>query len=770
MIRYDFLRNIILDSPNKICENCTLYDYLADELVKNPKFELLLAVCLIVSVVFVTIIYYRSISEANWYLIYVLGLQIFVIALTFKISKVGFQTEISNLDKKVYNLLRHVTEGRSTSMLSLLATMVAKLHAGSSTSAYGDQTNLSYLTGKTMPELAIPDQIVYDKDSPVVEIPKMAISEIEIPELEMPNAETPSVDIPGMEIPGMEIPGMDIPSVEVPGVEIPNVEVPTVEVPKIEIPEGTLPAVSKSSLYAEESPLRSSKKAKDSHGMKPVVMNTTKKVETSSGVTESSVLKSSSKLSGKVSVKQDDKKAIVQLNDKKLSVQQDDKKALVQPDNKKAIVQPNDKKLSVQPDDKKVSVQPQTKPQAFSPQESIHTDDEGVYFQDVIKVFNDEFTSNDKLAGNFKKISEVLTRVEGEIPRFDRELRRLIDKGNEAEAELRSFNVSTGAMENIRAKMIATLEKIMRIKEIMPNLNYKQSSDRKLNQIFNTDHSEGINKSQENSQENTVIITLQVLLIIEAVVCIVFFIQVLIGGGTYALRLITSILMIANLAVAILVMGLAHFYDKNCVLGRIGNCGEIFSKGFTQFAKFADLDLNSSEIGKIGEFQKALDKIEARTGKVATAMRSVLESNAFGEFKVQCSQLANIIDKINFVKASFTELTSGKIKRAEFYGIVNEVDNSNAQIFQYVTSISPKLLLDFYTKEAIFDRYLKSEKGKIIANSGKQLASPPRTNNGTKSACETMWLRICEKKVRLDQLSLLLLTGSFVFTLGFVVL
>lgn len=701
MAYYDSLRNLILSSPSKICDTSTVYTYLAEELYTNIKLQALVSVSVFLIALIIFVVCHKA-DVYGRYFIYFLGLQIFFVALMFKISKSGFGSELSNLDQKIYNALKGMDESKTSAFSSIILFLLAKMHSNG---------NLSkcevYKVGKNTS---------IDPSNPV-------FSYLTVPSRGEDNG-------------------------------------------------ANFQQTKKSKLFLD---------ASGAPYLKPGLLACGNRISDTGfeGAKSSKdiLMPLKDRNGGELKQFKDEKVTVLQLAD--IKGKKDALLASVPVKNEDANEVVVKEEVSVpekgkSPDDSLSAVAENNIAKAAISKtvEEDNDSNDDTYFNNVLRTLNSEFTSNNKLSGSFKEIATTIDRTDGEIIELDASLKKLVSMGNSIEKELKSFNVSLKSLENARSQLIAVLRKIVPIKFIIDNLNYKESSDKQLNQIFKAGHEISNHEStHKQGDDNTIITVVQVFLILQAIVCIIFFIQVLTGGSTYALRMISVVLLGGNIILGIAVMALAQFYDKDCVLGRIPNCDPMFSRSFTQFARSANLDLKSSEMSKIEALSKSLDKIGTRTNNITTFLRDMFEDNLIGEYRIYNVQLRNILDKINFVKDDFKELTHGKINKNEFFTLINDAELRLSQISQNLSLVNPKFLFEFYTKEVIFGTYIKTERDRIIANSERQMGDRILKNRWrNKNECERKWREVCNKREKLDQLFLLMVPGSLVFLVGFTML
>ncbi|ELA42423.1 uncharacterized protein VICG_00522 [Vittaforma corneae ATCC 50505] len=706
MTYYDFFRNLILSSPNKICDASTIYTYLTEELYTNTKLQVVVGVSVVFIAFILFIVYCKAWDAYSRYIIYLLGLQIFFIALMFKISKSGFGSELSNLDQKLYNALKGMDESKTSAFSSIVLFLLTKMHSNSNISkceAYKVNRNTSIEPSNSIfsSYLAMP---LKDKNDGIkfkhTKKSKILLDASGMPDLKLDSPINENVSLNGGNGTVFE---------------------------HANFSKNVLTPFRNEKIY-ELKPHKDEKAT--------MLQSTDVKDEKISTPTSALVKNEKTK---ELAIKKEISPERNTSSDDNLNTVTENK-----------IIKTE--ALKVVDDDSDINNDP--------------------YFSDVLRTLNNEFTTNNKLSGSFKEIAKIIDKTDNEVLELDASLKKLINLGSSIEKELKSFNVSLRGIENIRSQLITTLRKMLPVKFIIDNLNYKESSDRQLNQIFKADDGSDNHEFTHNPNDNKNIVTaVQICLISQAIVCIIFFIQVLTNGSIYALRMVSVILLGADIILGILVMALAHFYDKDCVLGRVPNCGSIFSKSFTQFAKSANLDLKSTEMSKVEALNKSLNKIGTRTNNITTFLKDMFEDNLIGEYRVYNAQLKNMLDKLNFIKDDFKELTHGKVDNNEFFSLVDSIELRLSQISQNVSLVNPKFLFEFYTKEVIFGNYIKTEKDRIIANSEKQMGDRILKNKWrNKKECEAKWKDVCNKKEKLDQLSLLMVFGSFIFMIGFAVL
>lgn len=687
MVQFDYIRNLILSPPTKICDISTIYSCLMDEIMKNFKMDIFLVMVIILPILLIFWSYYKRNTFSNVYLVYILGLLIFYIALIFKASRSGFGSELSNLDKKIYNTLKELNGTALSSFSSAALFLLGKnnhvhvyksdLHKISTDSDTYTKNSLfkSYLTSSN--------------DNSFQNLFKKSNLNWDVKVINDMNPQSNSAFTAN---------------------------------------ENNKNTHRKSNISASN--------LKENH-VEVVLQNESVKNFTTANKNI------------KKQEKNEDSKPKVEVVVEKQQQNENSKPKV------EVVIEKEQNNNSSNIKKGKDGI--------------IEDSDEDVYFKTVLKKLDNEFKSNNKVSENFKDMAKTIKVVESGSKSLENNIKKIVILAGEFDKEFKSFNVSIKSLDNIRIRINSILEKIFPIKHLIDNLNFKESNDKQLNQIFKVDRLDHISDTPYTPKDDgSIIIVLQIILLIELTVALLFFIQLLTNGGTIILGFMMMILLFFNIIFGVIVMLQAHMYDKDCILGKIPNCGQLFSKNFTNFAKSADLDLKQTEIARTDALNQSLSKIETRSNNMAVLLKNLFEEDLLGEFKMQAIQIKNIIDKINFVEDSFKELTHGKIDKSSFYRYVNAVDVGTSQMLQNLAILNRKFLLEFYTKESIFVDYIKNEREKIILNAEKRIMKQQITNKWeNKKECARKWKDICYKKEKLDQISLLLIFASFIFMMFF---
>ncbi|KAM0681289.1 hypothetical protein GINT2_000488 [Glugoides intestinalis] len=680
MISSDFLRNIVFSPPNKICEDATIYSFLGDELVANMNFFCFLLTILAITIFVVVVVYIRRRGEPTKLMIYLLGMNLFFIALIFQLSKSKFNSEIINIDEKLYNALRGIHESGTSVLTGAVIYLFGKfgMADGTSSSELNKKSTLSLIR----PLIPINVSNSLNKDY---------------------------------------------------GREYSNFLQGSEEKQKINGDQNNFTASGTAKVIISHS------------GKKPAI----RVLETTT--TSSIVFKDP-----KADKKPENPKQAVEVVVKNIEKSTAKSININAPTTKSYAVTEKKKQIQVANEDDKM------------PSEQVDEMDD-VYFKNILKIFGKEFTSNNKVAVRFKEINEALKKTDCDVKKLDNSLKKFTNMSNVIEKELKSFNASAKNVENVRDDLIRSIKKIMALESIYSNLNFQGSEDIKLNSIFNGEStSTTIKPIQKTASVKSTISFVQAILLIETVLCIVFFFNALSGNQIFFFRFFTVLMLCINMYLGVIIMAHAHFFDRDCILGLGPNCEAKFSKSFTDFARSANIDLRSQYMEKTESLGKKFDKIEERTVNIITPLKEYFEIDYNAEFKLKSMYLKNLINKIIFVNEDFNDITHSKINKNEYYLTINTIDLYLSKIAQNLATLDNAFLLDFFIKKAIFKSFIENEKVRIVLNAEKQLEiSIQRSMKKKQKGCEELRMTACDKKKMLDSMSIILIIGSLFFLIGF---
>lgn len=141
MVTSDFLRNIVFTPPNKICEDATVYSFLGDELFANTTFLCFFLSILAITIFILVVVYIRRRGEPTKVIVYLLGANLFFIALIFQLSKSKFGHDIINLDEKLYSALKGMHKSSTSALTGAFLYLLGRVGLASSTTSLPCELN-----------------------------------------------------------------------------------------------------------------------------------------------------------------------------------------------------------------------------------------------------------------------------------------------------------------------------------------------------------------------------------------------------------------------------------------------------------------------------------------------------------------------------------------------------------------------------------------------------------------------------------------------------
>lgn len=689
-------RNFILGSVSKICENSTIYSFIIEEVVTNIKFLIFVLPIIVASIVILILMYFIGNGRLQKYLIYPVGIYIFIIAIMFKVSKSSNGSLIIDIDQYLYNALKGIDESKSSIFPGIILFVLGGMNKNGN------------------------------------------VSNCEIDRINSSNQLRPS---------GHDLFSFLNGSIEPNNPLIFNQKrkaTITISNNKIEDPIKKLIDIT------------DIKEIKDQNRINP------------KGKTDNPKFIEKKPIWSDISHSQDN-----QLKDF------DTKSKNYHSPIKTAIQESLSYKPNTSAGKSSTSSIKTTENELkeISPKLTVNLEEESKYgsyplnFKHIHEMLNEEFSTNNKASSNIKEMNKIIDNVETETQKLEISFKKFFVITNKIEKELRSFNASTKGIEDLWGSIVSNLKKFLSLKTIFLNLNFKKSNDTDLNHVFKIDSNKETYKGNNTDDSSILVQILQVSLIIQAILATLFLYMILSGRRTFLIKFISSIFLVGNCFLGVLFMVQAHFLDRDCTLGRIPNCTSKFSKDFIEFARSADLEIKSFETDKVDKLQKSLDKIEKRTQNITTVLKDFFRDDPVKEFHIHKIVVKNVFDKINFVKDDFDELTHSKINKSELFSLMDKIDISLAQIEQDLGFIDRSFLLEFFLKEQTFEKFLKDEKNKLILETIKQLdASSVKNEKEKRNACEEKRLAVCKRVKDMDLISLLLMFGSLLLLISFLLL
>lgn len=751
----DIPRTFILSSSTAICDGATFLSYILEQITSNYRFVIFVAFVLLI-VVFITVsVYIRKRTHGSVALNYMLGIMLFFIALNLKILISFFGGQAKKLDEKLFNALKGFTKNSRLSFLSAVMTPIIGLIANNNEIPNNSEQKIMLFSNEN---LAIPKN-QFDLNS------SFAISNIENDFLIDTN------DSKGGSILD------DKPISE--------------RIDRVEMDKSKKSKLQKPILQAQLLGNENSKKTADDTGkLKETV--TKRGEENNIGIssvgkeTQASIESKKPKSRSQVENKKTDENHDIKMNsDKKIEKEDKSKTKLssetIKSDSSAKNIESTFAATKKQNDltdfsptannqpTKERNVMLKYKIPLENVNNAILDDYDDQFFRNVLSVLDLEFTSNKVISTRIKELIKIIDITEDEILKLDSDIKKLIGMGTAIEKEMKSFNVSIDKYDPMRIDLIENLKKIFSLRALNENLNFRNGSDKNLQNIFKTD--EQVKESTKPESANLLLLHnsfIQWFLVAQFVLIIIFFYFSLVGSNIYPFRLITCGFICINVLIGIFLMVGANFYDKDCILGKVPGCEASFGKNFTQFARSANIDLKP-ETTKIDSLRNLFDKMKSKSDTITATLSVFFEEDYVSEFSKHSIIFKNLINKIKFVQDDFKELTHSKIDQKQFYSILDSVNSRLIQISVNMKYIDKKLLLEFYTREAIFSNFIYKERENIIHSVEKQLEGTQRKKGKQKKIeCGKILGSICEQRNALDNTSLLMVFGSLIFGIGLI--
>lgn len=393
------------------------------------------------------------------------------------------------------------------------------------------------------------------------------------------------------------------------------------------------------------------------------------------------------------------------------------------------------------------------------------------YVKKFLNVLNNEFSENNNISSFFINLNNIVANIEIESKDLDLNLKIFFEMSANIEPELRSFNSSTKNYKELSIELIKHLKSISSFKNIIENLNFKNSTDLELNNIFKK---ESFNQNQaknfidkKQEKKSQIYLYFYIFLILELFFGI-FFIISIISNFEFLIpfKFFIFIFLLLNLVSGIVFLINAQFLDKNCILGRVAGCESNFGPGLKSFVSSANINLKSNS--KLDGVSKSFEKIQYRTEIITTTLKNIYNDNAINESQKILIIFKNLMDNISFVEDDFEELTRKKISKQKYFKIIKKIRTSILKLEIYVKSINREKLLDFYSREITFLNYIKNEKANIIMIMEDQInRNQAEADSENEKMCVEKKRKICQEKQETDKLSMFLILGPIIFLILF---
>jgi len=427
-----------------------------------------------------------------------------------------------------------------------------------------------------------------------------------------------------------------------------------------------------------------------------------------------------------------------------------------------------DKTKKTDPEPKSSSTSANDSPDAVKVENSAGIRDQ--FIKRVLNVLKNEFLDNNAISSYFQNLNLSIDKILSKTRSLDLNLKVFLETSSKIQSELLSFNASTENYDAIASDLINGLKSLNMYKNILENLNYKNSSDYDLNNIFKIKSLSAPNSKDEGISPDTSSFhqIIVIVLMAQFFFGILFLYSVIVRNNSiFVCRMIVISFLIFDVLSCVIFMAKAHFLDKECILGRVKGCESNFSPAFANFAASTNINLKKNLSAKLSSISRSFEKIQLRTDNIVSVLKTIYEDDVIPEINYKIHKFKNLFNKIKFVEDDFNELTHSKISKEQYFKLINNIEVELLYIELNFRSIDSKKQIDFYTREVVFLNFIKSEKInilKIIENQIEENRSDIRKK--TLDECQIKKKLICKEKDNFDVLYMILLVGPLVF-MGF---
>lgn len=392
------------------------------------------------------------------------------------------------------------------------------------------------------------------------------------------------------------------------------------------------------------------------------------------------------------------------------------------------------------------------------------------FIKRVLNILKNEFLDNNAISSYFQNLNLSIDKVLNETRSLDLNLKVFLETSSKIQNELLSFNASTENYDAIASDLINGLKSLNMYKNILENLNYKNSSDYDLNNIFKIKSLSAPNSKDESIAPDTSSFHHIIIIVLmgQFFFGILFLYSVIVRNNSiFVCRMIVISFLIFDVLSCVIFMAKAHFLDKECILGRVKGCESNFSPAFANFAASTNINLKKNLSAKLSAISRSFEKIQLRTDNIVSVLKTIYEDDVIPEINYKIHKFKNLFNKIKFVEDDFNELTHSKVSKEQYFKLINKIEVELLYIELNFRSFDSKKQIEFYTREVVFLNFIKSEKInilKIIENQIEENRSD--VSKKTLDECQIKKKFICKEKDNFDVLYMILLVGPLIF-MGF---
>lgn len=389
-----------------------------------------------------------------------------------------------------------------------------------------------------------------------------------------------------------------------------------------------------------------------------------------------------------------------------------------------------------------------------------------------LDVLNSEFSQNNDFAKFLEDLNNNIKNIENETRELDANFKKFFGISENILQELKSFNANTSNYKESSINLIKTLRSLGAFNNILENLNFKNSTDFELNNIFkktSNEHSKSeIFIDKKDEKKSKFYSYFLIFLFIQLIMGMILLFSTFVGLEYVChLKFAVIIFLFLNLASGVYFMICAQFLDKNCILGRVTGCESNFGSGLKNFVSSANINLKSNS-SNLDHVSRSLEKIQYRTEIITTTLRVIYKEDAIFDASKKIQSFKHLLDNIIFVENDFDDLTRSKVETKKYFKIIRKLKESMMKLEIYLNKIDREKFFDFYSREITFLNYIKNEKSNVILIMEDQIE---RNLNETESEyrriCANKKKKVCQEKYEIDKLSILLIFPTIIFLILF---
>lgn len=401
---------------------------------------------------------------------------------------------------------------------------------------------------------------------------------------------------------------------------------------------------------------------------------------------------------------------------------------------------------------------------------TMNGNDEDEYMKSILYIFENEFVLNNKIATYFEEMNSMKTSINSELNAFNDRFQAFYNTSMKMEREMSSFNASPKYFQYEANEMVNSAKEVLLLVKVLDNLNYRNGTDAKLNEIFRVNNSKPRRSFRriESLKSQFWLNIIRCCAVLQAVagiwLLVILFCEI---DMIFLFVTVISVFLGLNIILSVYTMLLAQSIDKICILGNVDGCKGNFTTSFTRFAATANIDLNHKD--RSLKVDGALNQIEQRTKNVIDILKLYLENSPASKFAYKSLVIQNFFDKITFVKEDFCKLTNNKTDEVAFYQNLDSMNQALYQIKNIFETIQNEKIVDFYTREVIFYNFIRTQRSKIVQHVYDQITqSASKLDSDQQTSCNAKKIRVCNIRIMMDKLFLFLLIGSTILVVLYI--